>query len=122
VAAAALEIAVASLVVRLQLALVPISRVLGPDATLLPGALPPDAEGTVRRLERLVDACLSRRPIRARCLVRALVLRRVLRRRGLPCQLVITVRTDRGRLAAHASARLPVPGEPVRSLSLVLRR
>jgi hypothetical protein len=69
-----------------------------------------------------VNACLGRRPFRARCLVRALVLRRALRRRKLPCQLVISVRADGERLAAHAEARVPRPGETAASLELRIVR
>ena len=75
----------------------------------------------MERLRRLVDGCLGRPPLRARCLARALVLRRMLRRRGLPSQLVISVRTDAGRLAAHAETRLAAPGEAAGSLALEIR-
>jgi len=42
----------------------------------------------------------------------------MLGRRGLPSQLVISVWTDAGRLAAHAEARLTDPDGAVSSLTL----
>jgi hypothetical protein len=106
-----IEIVVVCLLVRLRLAVSPLVRVLGPDAPLAPVAGRAEAEAALARLEWLVGACLSRPPLRGRCLLRALVLRRLLRRRGLPCQLLIEARPHGGRLAAHAVARVPPAGE-----------
>lgn len=69
-----------------------------------------DAESL--RLRHLTDAVLRRRPFRARCLVRALVIRELLRRRGIATQLVISVTTTGGRLRAHAEARLRADDDP----------
>jgi Transglutaminase-like superfamily len=109
------------LLVRIDLAVLPVSRLLGADLPLGSAPLPPGAESAAERLRRLVNRCLGRPPLRSSCLVRALVLCRMLRRRGLPCQLVISVRTQAGRLAAHAEARLPAPDEAASSLSLEIR-
>jgi Transglutaminase-like superfamily len=110
------------LLVRVELALLPPARLLGAVVPLQPSPLPPDAEPAAERLRRLVEGCLSRPPLRSSCLVRALTLCRMLRRRGLPCQLVISVRRQAGRLAAHAEARLPAPDEGASSLSLEIQR
>lgn len=69
-----------------------------------------DAESA--RLRHLTDAVLRRRPFRASCLVRALVLRELLRRRGIPTQLVISVTTTDGRLRAHAEAHFRPDDDP----------
>jgi hypothetical protein len=106
--------------VRLRLTVSPLIRVLGPVAPLDPVTRPAEAEATLARLEGLVDASLRRLPLRGRCLLRALVLRRLLHRRGLPCQVVIEARPRGGRLAAHAVARVPVAGEAASSLALVV--
>jgi hypothetical protein len=116
------EVAATSLLVRGQLALLPVGRVLGPQAWLRPIEPRAGADALAGRLQRGVSACLGRRPLRARCLVRALVLRQMLRRRSLPCQLVISVRQDGDRLAAHAEARVPRPGEAAASLELLVLR
>lgn len=112
------EVAALSLLVRLQLACLPLAGLLGPETQLPrvePGA---GSRALFDRLDWAVNACLGRRPLRARCLVRALVLRRMLGRRRVPCQLVISVRPAGGRLAAHAEARVPRPGEAAASLAL----
>jgi transglutaminase-like putative cysteine protease len=56
----------------------------------------------VPRLRRAVDRCLLRRPLRARCLVRAMVLYRLLRRQGLPAQVVIGLAPSATSTDAHA--------------------
>jgi hypothetical protein len=117
-----LEAVALSLLVRVGLAFLPTARLLGADAALPPIDRPPDAEPLAERLRTSVDGCLGRRPFRSSCLVRALVLRHMLRRRGLPCQLVISVSKHVGQLAAHAEARLPAPDEAARSLLLEVRR
>jgi hypothetical protein len=119
--AAALEVAALCILVRLELAVFPVSRALGPRVAL-PSDRPPESDLIAARLGTLVDACLRRRPLRSRCLVRALVLRRMLRRRGIPCQLVITAHPGGESLAAHAEARVPGPHEVASSLQLTVRR
>lgn len=116
------EAAAFSLLVRLQLALLPVARVLGPERRLPEVEPRAGSEALVDRLGRAVTSCLGRPPLGARCLVRALVLRRMLERRRMPCQLVISVRPDGDRLAAHAEARLPPPGEAAVSLALRVLR
>ncbi len=70
----------------------------------------PPAPAEVERLVRLATgACRGLYP--ARCLPRALVLERLLLRRGAPAELRIGVRREDGRLAAHAWVE--VDGRPV---------
>jgi|tagenome__1003787_1003787.scaffolds.fasta_scaffold20633349_2 hypothetical protein len=54
-----------------------------------------------RRLAAVVARTLSVLPAESRCLMRSLVLTRLLARRGVPTQLVISVRPG-ARFAAHA--------------------
>jgi hypothetical protein len=64
------------------------------------------------RLRQLTDLVLQRRPFRASCLVRALVLQRLLRRRGVATQLVITVARAGSGLRGHAETRLRSASDP----------
>jgi len=70
----------------------------------------------VPRLSRAVDRCLLVGPARARCLVRAMVLYRLLRRQGLRPQVVIGLPPAAGAPDAHAWVELdghdvgPAPG------------
>lgn len=61
----------------------------------------PDAVATGRGLGRAVARTLAILPAESRCLVRALVLTRLLARRGIDSRLVIAVRPGE-RFAAHA--------------------
>ena len=63
-----------------------------PEQELTPAAL---------RLAQLVERTLHPLPIDARCLVRALVLTRVLARRGIGCSFILGVRAQ-PEFAAHA--------------------
>ena len=69
------------------------------DPTKLHQAEPIHAEA--RRLGRVVGRTLRVMPTDSRCLIRSLVLTRVLARRGIPSRLVIGVRTRSG-FEAHA--------------------
>jgi hypothetical protein len=70
-------------------------------------------------VEWLVEAILGRRPFRASCLVRALVLKRLLERRGVAARIQISVRQLGQSISAHAVA-IPVPdGEEVTAVTLV---
>ena len=65
-----------------------------------------------RRLAHAVVRTLEPLPVDSRCLMRSLVLLRVLARRGVSGELVIAVRPEeRDRLAAHAWVE--VGGEPL---------
>jgi hypothetical protein len=75
-----------------------------------------EATNQLDRLRHLTDFVLQRRPFRASCLVRALVLQHLLRRRGIPTQLVITVARAGRRLRAHAETRL----QPVQDRAPIL--
>jgi len=56
----------------------------------------------VRRAAWLVSVAARRGPIRGNCVSRSLTLWWLLRRRGLPSDFRVGVRTDTGRLEAHA--------------------
>jgi hypothetical protein len=60
------------------------------------------ALGRAERYARSIEAAARYHPVRARCLHRALVLHRWLRREGLPSELRIGVRKLGGALNAHA--------------------
>lgn len=101
------------LVVRRQLATAAL-----PQAIAMAGAVPlsPGAHWPVRRLSRAVDHCLLIGPVRARCLVRAMVLYRLLRRQGYRPQVVIGLPPSPDEPDAHAWVELdghdvgPAPG------------
>ena len=63
------------------------------------------AEATLARaraVARLVGIASSRIPLRVACLHRSIVLWRLLRREGIPCELKLGARTDAGPFEAHA--------------------
>jgi hypothetical protein len=60
------------------------------------------ALGRAERYARSIETAARYHPVRARCLHRALVLHRWLRREGLPSELRIGVRKVGGALNAHA--------------------
>ena len=65
----------------------------------------PVAEATLARaraVARLVGIASSRVPLRVACLHRSIVLWRLLRREGIPCELKLGARTDAGPFEAHA--------------------
>jgi len=72
-------------------------------------ALPDPAQlALARRIAKMVDLAAARGPWRASCLVRSLVLARLLRARGIPCELVVGSRLDgvaAERFSAHAWVR-----------------
>jgi len=55
-----------------------------------------------RAVARLVGIASSRVPLRVACLHRSIVLWRLLRREGIPCELKLGARTDAGPFEAHA--------------------
>jgi hypothetical protein len=61
----------------------------------------PDARRVAVRLGRITDRVLTALPTDDRCLIRSLVVLRLLHRRGIPARLVVGVRDDRG-FGAHA--------------------
>ena len=89
-----------------------------PRAIALAGAVPVSRRShrEVGRLSRTVDRCLLLGPVRARCLVRAMVLYRLLRREGHRPQLVIGLPPTPDEPDAHAWVELdgrdvgPSPG------------
>jgi hypothetical protein len=60
-----------------------------------------DARATAIRLGKMVERLLTKLPTDDRCLIRSLVLLRLLGRRGIPARLVIGVRAGGG-FGAHA--------------------
>jgi hypothetical protein len=110
------EIATTYVLARSALRAAPIASAV---ATLRAHSRPPRAgiagEGTLeeaRRLGRAAARTLALLPGDTRCLVRSLVLTRMLARRGIPVKLVIAARTDPDFLA---HAWVEYAGEPVLS-------
>jgi hypothetical protein len=68
------------------------------DSPELPGEV---ARSTAIRLGRIVERLLRALPTDDRCLIRSLIVLRMLSERGIPATLVIGVRTDAG-FGAHA--------------------
>ena len=67
------------------------------------GALVSEATlARARAIGRLVGIASSRVPLRVACLHRSIVLWRLLRREGIPCELKLGARTDAGPFEAHA--------------------
>jgi len=64
-----------------------------------PSAAPP---AQADRVAQLVDAVYRRAPFSPTCLTRSLVLYRILRARGIPCQLRIGLRRSEAKLEGHA--------------------
>lgn len=95
----------------------PIASVVAALRSQSSAALPPSA-GTLeeaRRLGRAVTRTLALVPGDTRCLVRSLVLTRLLARRGIPAKLVIGARAAPGFLAhawvEHAGDPVLAPGD-----------
>jgi transglutaminase superfamily protein len=65
------------------------------------GLTPGEARRVAVRLGRIVDRTLRALPTDDRCLIRSLVVLRLLHRRGIPGRLVVGVRDDAG-FGAHA--------------------
>jgi hypothetical protein len=65
--------------------------------------------GEAARIAHLVDAVYRRLPVEPTCLTRSLVLYRLLRARGIPCQLRIGLRRKDSALEGHAWTE---PGRP----------
>lgn len=94
------------------------------EELLEPGALRRRVAGPASAAERdlvesLVGAILGRPPFRAGCLVRALVLRRMLERRGVAARIEISVRPRGPSISAHAVAIAVPEGEPVTAVTLM---
>jgi hypothetical protein len=88
-----------------------------PDAIALAGSVPSvGATWPVPMLSRAVDRCLIWGPVRTRCLIRAMVLYRLLRRQGAPAQVVIGLQPAAATPDAHAWVEIdgrdvgPYPG------------
>jgi Transglutaminase-like superfamily len=65
------------------------------------GLSEPDARRVAVRVGHITDRVLTAFPTDNRCLIRSLVVLRLLHRRGIPAQLVVGVRDDAG-FGAHA--------------------
>jgi hypothetical protein len=75
-------------------------RWLPPAAASAPPAS--SASAAADRIAHLVDAVYRRLPIEPTCLTRSLVVYRLLRARGIPCQLRIGLRRKDAALEGHA--------------------
>jgi len=62
----------------------------------------PASTAAADRVAHLVDAVYRRLPVEPTCLTRSLVLYRLLRARGIPCQLRIGLRRNQAALEGHA--------------------
>jgi len=88
------------------------TRVASPTAVLARAtrirrlAAEPLPPAELKRLGRLVDIAANYHPFRPRCLPRSLALARLLARRGVSTDVRIGVRTEGGRLDAHAWVEL----------------
>lgn len=71
-----------------------------------PAAVDPGTSEAARAVARLVAIAAARAPFRVTCLHRSLVLRRLLRARGIPCALRLGVRSWNGEFEAHAWVEL----------------
>jgi hypothetical protein len=70
-------------------------------------ALPVSSQLTAgREVARMVSVAAHRGPYKATCLTRSLVLFWLLRRQGLPCELMIGTQLTGGLLSAHAWVEL----------------
>lgn len=58
-----------------------------------PGARPAPSVATLLRMGRIVERTLGALPVDSRCLIRSLVLTRLLARRGVPCLLILAARS-----------------------------
>jgi Transglutaminase-like superfamily len=100
--------------IEVALRVMPLDRLL---ATLGREARVREQDLNLERTARLVDVLLRRYPFHPSCLKKSLVLFALARRRGLPAQLRIGVRKDRGELLAHAwiecAGRTLIPGDGV---------
>jgi hypothetical protein len=90
-----------------------------PAAVGLAGKVKPSKAGAglaVMQVSRAVDRCLLAGPLRTRCLIRAVVLHRMLRRQGLQTSVVIGLPDAAATTDAHAWVELdgrdlgPAPG------------
>lgn len=77
-----------------------------PEVEDHPPLLPSEHEAPVRNVSRALAAARRRLPWESTCLTQSLAAARMLRRRGIPGQLLIGVEQDvSGRLQAHAWVR-----------------
>ena len=68
---------------------------------LVAGSTEADPHATAIRLGQMVERLLTVLPTDDRCLIRSLVVLRMLEERGIPSRLIVGVRTDHG-FGAHA--------------------
>jgi len=74
------------------------------DSTPPPAS--PTSSAAADRVAHLVDAVYRRLPFEPTCLTRSLALYRLLRARGIPCQLRIGLRRNQAALEGHAWTEL----------------
>jgi len=88
------------------------------DSTPPPAS--PASSAAADRVAHLVDAVYRRLPFEPTCLTRSLVLYRLLRARGIPCQLRIGLRKNQAALEGHAWTETDRPPADAANFDVVL--
>ena len=88
------------------------------DSVLPPAS--PACSAAADRVAHLVDAVYRRLPLEPTCLTRSLVLYRLLRTRGIPCQLRIGLRKNQEALEGHAWTEIDRPPADADNFDVVL--
>ena len=80
----------------------------------------PASSAAADRVAHLVDAVYRRLPFEPTCLTRSLALYRLLRARGIPCQLRIGLRKNQAALEGHAWTETDRPAADAANFDVVL--
>ena len=80
----------------------------------------PASTAAADRVAHLVDAVYRRLPFEPTCLTRSLALYRLLRGRGIPCQLRIGLRKNQAALEGHAWTETDRPAADAANFDVVL--
>ncbi len=95
-------------------------RWLPPPAESAPVSASSVSTAAADRVAHLVDAVYRRLPVEPTCLTRSLVLYRLLRARGIPCQLRIGLRRNQSALEGHAWTETNRPAADAANYEVVL--
>ncbi len=95
-------------------------RWLPAEATSAAPPAAPTSSAAADRVAHLVDAVYRRLPVEPTCLTRSLVLYRLLRARGIPCQLRIGLRRKEEALEGHAWTETDQPAADAANFEVVL--
>lgn len=95
-------------------------RWLPPPSESAPAPASSVSTAAADRVAHLVDAVYRRLPVEPTCLTRSLVLYRLLRRRGIPCQLRIGLRRNQSALEGHAWTETNRPAADAANYEVVL--